>query len=173
MSINAATIRTLYDYNYAINWLILDKAAQLDTEHYHAPSAFPQGSLHSTLRHILAAEWTWRMRAQQGISPPDLANNQYATLESLRAGWHEEEQDMRAFVHGLSDDDLNRPVRYSNTRGKPFENLLWHILQHVVLHGMQHRTEAAAMLTSYGHSPGDIDFIYFIRTPKQYERKQS
>jgi uncharacterized damage-inducible protein DinB len=28
---------------------------------------------------------------------------------------------------------------------------------------MQHRSESAAMLTSYGHSPGWIDYIFYLR----------
>jgi uncharacterized damage-inducible protein DinB len=70
---------------------------------------------------------------------------------------------MRAFLAGLKDDDLNRVVHYNSTKGKPLKNILWHLLVHVVNHGTQHRSEAAMLLTGYGASPGDIDFILFVR----------
>jgi uncharacterized damage-inducible protein DinB len=43
------------------------------------------------------------------------------------------------------------------------DRILWHCLYHLVNHGTQHRSEAAAMLTDFGHSPGDIDMILFLR----------
>ena len=41
---------------------------------------------------------------------------------------------------------------------------LWQALAHVVNHGTQHRAEAAALLTTVGCSPGDLDMIDYIDT---------
>jgi uncharacterized damage-inducible protein DinB len=35
-------------------------------------------------------------------------------------------------------------------------------MAHLVNHGTQHKTEAAAILTGFGHSPGDIDLILYF-----------
>jgi uncharacterized damage-inducible protein DinB len=32
----------------------------------------------------------------------------------------------------------------------------------LLIHSIQHRSEAAAMLTDFGRSPGDIDYIFFV-----------
>jgi uncharacterized damage-inducible protein DinB len=101
---------------------------------------------------------------QEGTSPPRLYTlADIPTLEQLRSTWNTEEQRMRAFLATLHNEDLARSISYTTTQGKAHSNLLWELLYHLVLHGMQHRSEAAAMLTASGHSPGWIDFILYLR----------
>jgi len=120
--------------------------------------------LQETLVHALTAEWIWRRRCQEGVSPTALLNPaDFPTLAALRTRWQAEERAMRAFVAGLGDQDLQKTIHYKSTGGVPHHNILWQILVQVVNHGTQTRSEAAVILTDYGHSPGDLDFIVYLR----------
>ena len=70
---------------------------------------------------------------------------------------------MRSFLASLTDERLTQKIQYITTKGVPFENVLWHLLAHVVNHGTQFRSEAAIALTAYGQSPGDLDLLFFFR----------
>jgi uncharacterized damage-inducible protein DinB len=159
---NKQDILTLYKYNQWANAKILNAAASVTQEQYLASAAFPHGGLRGTLVHTLSAEWIWRKR-WEGESPASLLKpEEFPTFESLRRRWAEEEKQLMDFVDRLTDERLNTTFNYTNTSGKPFTRILWQAMAHVVNHGTQHRTEAAAMLSELGHSPGDIDFIYFL-----------
>jgi uncharacterized damage-inducible protein DinB len=69
---------------------------------------------------------------------------------------------MRACLERLSDEDINSHLRYVNDEGILRDRILWHCLLHLVNHGTQHRSEAAALLTRYDASPGDLDFTFFL-----------
>jgi uncharacterized damage-inducible protein DinB len=158
---NKQDILVLYRYNQWANEKILSSAAHVTQEQFLAPASFPHGGLRGTLVHALSAEWIWRTR-WEGASPTQLLKaEEFPDFPSLRARWAEEERRLMNFVDALPEERLNGTFDYRNTSGKPFTKVLWHAMAHVVNHGTQHRTEAAAILTDLGHSPGDIDFIFF------------
>ena len=160
---NRDDITTLYRYDWWAWDRVLAKAAAVSEEQYLALSPVPHGSLRGTLVHAFAAETIWRKR-WQGNSPTSLLGEiDLPTLSALRENWAAEMHSQQVFLTGLSDDDLNATLDYKTTRGTPMSDVLWHLLVHVVIHGTQHRSEAAILLTTYGRSPGDLDLITFLR----------
>jgi uncharacterized damage-inducible protein DinB len=160
---NKNDIETLFHYNDWANTRILRQAAQVSAEVHAAPAPVPQGSLRGTLVHTLAAEVAWRRR-WQGDSPLALLSEaDLPTFAALAARWEQEAQALHQFIASLTDAGLQNTVHYATTTGVPKENVLWHLMAHVVNHGTQHRSEAAILLTSAGRSPGDLDLIVFLR----------
>ena len=159
---NKQDILLLYQYNQWANAKILNAAANVTPEQFLAPASFPHGGLRGTLVHALSAEWIWRTR-WEGTSPTHLLKaNDFPDFQSLRLRWADEEGRLLSFVENITEERLNSTFDYTNTSGKPFTRVLWQAMAHVVNHGTQHRTEAAAMLTDLGCSPGDIDLNVFL-----------
>jgi uncharacterized damage-inducible protein DinB len=161
---NANDLRTLFDYNYWANARILRVTREVTPEQFIVPNTSSYGSLRATLVHTLRAELIWRRRLQGEPMPGDLpVETDFPTPQALSKIWVADELLMRAYLQRLSDTDILKVVDYKNTKGAPFRNVVWQILAHVVNHGTQHRAEAAAMLTDFNHSPGDVDLILYFR----------
>ena len=159
---NKHDITLLYKYNQWANAKILNAALQVTNDQFLTSATFPHGGLRGTLVHTLFAEWIWRHR-WEGTSPViRLKPEDFPSLEALRTRWADEEKLLMAFVDNVTDDRVNSHFFYTTTKGEPHERILWQAMTHVVNHGTQHRSEAAALLTNFGHSPGDIDLIYFL-----------
>jgi uncharacterized damage-inducible protein DinB len=136
--------------------------SNVTNEQFLAGASFPHSGLRGTLTHTLFAEWIWRHR-WEGTSPViRLKPEDFPRFESLRARWMDEEKLLMSFVDKVTDEKLNSHFLYTATNGSPYERILWHTMLHLVNHGTQHRSEAAALLTDFGQSPGDIDFVYFL-----------
>jgi len=159
---NKQDIALLYRYNQWANAKILNAASNVTSEQFLATATFPHGGLRGTLVHTLFAEWIWRHR-WEGTSPVvHWDPEDFPTFESLRSRWADEEKLLKIFVDNVTDERLNSYFFYTTTKGEPHERILWQVMVHVVNHGTQHRSEAAALLTDFGHSPGDIDLVYFL-----------
>lgn len=160
---NKADLLLLFQYNQWTTEKILEATSQVPQEQFLAQAPFPHGGLRGTLVHTLFAQWIWRMR-WEGMSPNyRLRPEEFPTFESLRARFDEEDQLLLVFIENVPEERLNQKFYYHNTAGQPKEHILWQAMVHLVNHGTQHKTEAAAMLTEFGCSPGDIDMIYFFK----------
>ena len=160
-------IKLLLDYNDWADARILAACARVSPEQYAAPTSYGHGGLRATMVHILDNIWQQRITLQGYYQEPlaneaaydatELHEDALPTFTMLRERWIEEQRQMRAYLDTLSEETLNGTIRYV-IPGAMRERVVWHILLDVIIHATQHRSEAAALLTGYGQSPGDFDF---------------
>ena len=164
-------IRLLYDYNDWADERILAACARVSPEQYAAPTSYGHGGLRATVVHILDNIWQQRITLQGYYQEPladeaaydatELHEDALPTFAVLRERWTIEQREMRAYLDTLTEETLNGVIRYV-IPGVIRERVVWHILLDLILHATQHRSEAAALLTGYGQSPGDFDFTLFM-----------
>ena len=156
-------IDLLFRYLYWMRDRVLDAAAAGGPEAFAATAKVNGRDLRHALVHELDVEWSWRQRLHD--APPEawgpdaeLRVDDYPTVDALAAHWQSDETEMRAWIASLSDEDLEAPWTAGRLEGFP----LWYYLVHIVGHGIQQLTGAAANLSDAGHSPGDLDFLNAI-----------
>lgn len=163
-------IKLLYGYNDWADARILAACARVSPQQYAAPASYGHGGLRATMVHILDNIWQQRITLQGYYQEPlaneaaydatELHENTLPTLAMLRERWLIEQREMWAYLDTLTEEALNSSIRYV-IPGAVRERVVWHVLLDLTLHAAQHRSEAAALLTAYGQSPGDFDFTMF------------
>jgi uncharacterized damage-inducible protein DinB len=162
---NASDLRVLFAYNAWANARIWRVALQVTAEQFLADNSSSYGSLRGTLVHLLRSQLIWRRRLQGESTEGIPVETDFSTPQALHQAFLAEEPWMRAYLQTLSEEDTQALLDYRNSKGEAYQTVLWQILAHVVNHGTQHRAEAAAMLTDFGFSPGDLDLIVYFREP--------
>jgi uncharacterized damage-inducible protein DinB len=145
-------IRHLFAFDRWATERVLAALDGIDEATWTATQVVDERGLGGILVHHLGATQRWRHGfLEDGVSPrPE--REPLPTIEGLRTAWAAEWRAIDAWLADLDDAWLAR-----DDEGIPF----WLMLVHVVNHGTQHRSEAAALLTQAGRSPGDLDLIFF------------
>jgi uncharacterized damage-inducible protein DinB len=155
-------IRALYEYNEHANNRILESVSGLKPEEFSQSHGTSFESIERNLGHVVAAQIAWLQRWQMGANEQSTVQlAKIGGLEELKAAYGRSHADLREFVKGLTEERLDSVLAYRDSRGDAYERVLWQLLLHVANHGSYHRGETAAALTALGHSPGDLDYIYF------------
>jgi uncharacterized damage-inducible protein DinB len=145
---------TLFDYHWHTTKQLISSAETLGHDDYH-------DGIHEILFHILRADHGWREALSTGAQQTPLSSDDYPDLGTLQSGFINEQAAWQNYLGTLSDDDIQAEIKLKRANGEEMTFLIWRILQHVVMHGMQHHAEIADLLTSKGQSPGNIDFLFF------------
>lgn len=140
---------------------VFTSVRQLSAEDYHLERGFFWGSIHGMLVHCLSAESIWLERSK-GHSPRALFDpNSYADFDAVLAHWAMVTDAWYALLDTLNDDSLYRAVQYRSTDGVERENSQVDIIQHVLMHAMEHRSQLTPILFNLAVATPQLDYIYF------------
>ena len=162
------TVRSLYEYTDWANAKLFEAAAALPPETARSVMPGHERSLIETLIHMLDAHRGWlswwdgsattnEQREKLRYDPAVLTD-----VPAIREAWAAVQAQTIAFLATLSDELLAKSYDRELRNGHRFSQPLWAMMVHVANHGTQHRSEAAAMCTAAGSSPGELDFVWFV-----------
>ena len=149
---NIEDIRFLLGYDRWATRRVLAALDGIPPSVWGSDGAIGERGLGAILAHQLGAAQRWRHAIQQDEERPR-PEHEALSVEQLQARWETEWAAVDDWLPNLDDDYL----AYVHEG-----EAIWQMLAHVVNHGTQHRSEAAALMTEAGHSPGDLDMIDYV-----------
>jgi uncharacterized damage-inducible protein DinB len=150
----ADEIRFLFAYDRWATRRVLAVLDGLDPAVWTRTNVVDERGLGGILVHHLGASQRWRigLESQGDVEGPSPEREPLPTIDELRERWEAEWAALDAWLPTVTDGFV----------GHVFDGVpVWQMLVHVVNHGTQHRSEAAALLTAEGRSPGELDLINY------------
>lgn len=153
-------IVTLVAYTFWADERVLDACENVsDAEFVRAVTPDPGWhSLRGTLVHLLDTVYGWRVALQNLPDAGVLNEADFPDVASLRLRWQAEEAAWLDYLASLDEAALNAVWRAEDT----IRRSRWQTILHLINDGTYHRSEAATMLTGFGHSPGELDFEGYL-----------
>lgn len=145
-------IRDLFAFDRWATSRLLAALEEVDEATWTATQVVDERGLGGILVHHLGATQRWRHGLLEDGLTSRPEKEPLPTPSETIAAWQAEFEAIDTWLAAVDDAWLAR-----EDEGVRF----WQMLAHVVNHGTQHRSEAAAILTQAGRSPGDLDMIDF------------
>lgn len=129
-------------------------------------SSFP--TIFETALHLFSAEQIWLQRLQLVEHPVWLQASFDGDFRQLCEGWQQSSDSLAQFAaRQFNDASLAHVVQYYNLQKQSFKSRVGDVLQHIVLHGAQHRGQIVTMLRMAGVTKiAALDMIVFLREKK-------
>lgn len=156
-----SVIQSFYNYQAWANGRLFTAAAQVSTEQWLAPRHPSIGSLRELMTHIVSCERGW-IAYVQGQEIEDLHAEDFSSVAALRKTLDSIEETTNRYLQGLDDAALARRVSWTGTDDTTHDYPQWKMLLHQANHAMQHRSEAALILTELGVSTDWMDYLIFV-----------
>jgi uncharacterized damage-inducible protein DinB len=155
-------LETLFDYGYWANRRLFKVASQLTPEQFSKTVEGSHGSVRNTMVHMLSAEWGWLSRCGGPDRGAPLNPADFPTAEPLLATWSKVETNLREFLSGLRDQDLDRNVEFAIGGAEKRSMPVGELMQHAANHGAHHRGQVSLLLRLLGYAPDNFDMLFYF-----------
>jgi uncharacterized damage-inducible protein DinB len=150
-------IRTLFEYNDAMNGRLWDSIMTLSDEQLAQEVGYSRGSLQDQALHLTSAEGGW-LRGLRGepdarqfhIDPAD-----HPTPAAGQAAWQETAGELLTYVSGLTQAELEE-----TPAGIPVPR--WQALLQLANHGTDHRAQMLRILADFGAPTFEQDLLFHV-----------
>jgi uncharacterized damage-inducible protein DinB len=154
-------LKKLYNYHFDTTFRLIDQSHKLEDTQYREKADTGRGSIHDLLFHLLNADRGWRIGLETGSRPSLFNPDAYPALGALEKGFELEKTGWEMYLQGLKPETIGQEMEFRAGQARVLTVNRRKVLQHVILHGMQHHAEISQLLSAAGNSPGDIDYIFY------------
>lgn len=113
------------------------------------------------MSHVLAAEVLWMNRLKQ--QPQSMRVWPGLDVAGCEAKAGETAEAWREYLKAITAADLESEIRYTNSKGEPWNSRVIDVLDHVIVHSAYHRGQIASHMRGQGKVPAYTDFIHAVR----------
>jgi uncharacterized damage-inducible protein DinB len=153
----------MYKYNHWANTNILDALRNISPSELGMDLGGSFPTIRGTLLHILWVELMF-LRRWRGLSTQDLSHSpELDSIQDIRNAWEGLEEERNAYLQELQESALDKPLNYSDSRGRPVSIALWQAIFQCINHSTFHRGQIVAKLRQLGKVPPVTDFMLFCR----------
>jgi len=132
-------------------------------------------SVFGTLNHILVGDIIWLSRFAMHPScvvplssirdmdkPESLDTILFSDFTRLTAARMRIDDVLVDWVEGLTEEDINGCLTYTNMAGRSFNKPFASLINHLFLHQVHHRGQVTTLLSQYGIDFGETDLVELI-----------
>lgn len=154
-------VEKIYVYNRWAWGRVWPSLERVDSAEYHLERPFFWGSLHGLAVHAVAAEWNWLARLERNFPADRIEVSVQADLPTLIQTWRTLQTKWDSYFAELSESKLVETITLRPAENETVEMAVRDILQHVVNHSGEHRSQMTPTLSLLGAPTKPLDYLYF------------
>lgn len=140
---------------------VIESVKQISEAEYKKKRPFFWGSIHGTLAHSLAAEIIWIERLSGNNPTVLLGADDFDSLNEIVDRWQTVQSQWRIYLENLTIEVAAGNVQYRSTEGELRVSGVADIIQQVLNHGTEHRSQLTPVLFELDAATTQLDFIFF------------